>query len=493
MKKQYILSIDQSTTSSKIMLIDEYGKILDKASKKHQQFYPRAGWVEQDGAEIYSNVLSCIHTILKRNPEKLPHIEGLALTNQTGAFLLWDKNTGLPVYHIIGWQCSRGQLIADSLPSHVQYLFEKHTGSRASAFLPALKLRWLLNSNPEFQQLAESGDILFGTIDSWLIWKLTDGHVHGTDYGNACITQLFNIYEQCWDSQILDALNIPIAIMPSVIDSDGNWGSVCVDSLPPWPIAGVIGDSNGALFGQCGFERGSLKITYGTGASLLINIGEQPVPAQNGLLPVISWRRNGKPVYVLEGTSICAGASLNWLIEKLQLFKSIDELQMEAQKCLHSGALYFVSAFTGLGTPYWNAHAKACIFGLSKDTGKSEIARAALEGVAYQIKDMLEAGLIPESEELTILADGGMIKNQLLMQFQADITGNTVICNYAEELSGIGAAYLAGLNLDIWKDLEQIKSLSRNSVVYKPTMTYAERKIRYQGWKEAVQKSLPSN
>lgn len=484
----YIIAIDQSTSATKVLLVDRQGRIIRRASHAHRQYYPRPDWVEQDAMEIFDNTVRGIFDVVQgMNPSD---IAAVAITNQTGAFVLWDQATGEPVYPVVGWQCGRGQPVVDRMTPEELEIFRRSAGSSPSAFLPATKLRWLFEHEPSIYTRAKRGEILFGSMDCWLIWKLTGGKVHGIDYGNACITQLFNIFEQRWDADTLSLLEVPLTMLPQPIDSDGDFGVVSIKGLPKWPISGVIGDSNGALFGQCGFDEGSIKVTYGTGASILLNVGGQAVPARNGLLPVIAWRRGGVPTYVLEGTAVCAGASVNWMVEDLKLLENAGETEALARSVESTDGVYFVSAFTGLGTPYWDAGARGCIVGLGRGTKKAHIVRAALEGIAYQVTDMLYAGVGTSVAGRTMVVDGGASKNDFLMQFQADIAGVTVVRSGVEESSAMGAAYIAGIRQGIWPDTDAVRSLERSRCVYHPAMTREEAERLWTGWQTAVRKAF---
>ena len=440
--KQYVLAIDQSTSATKVILVNEAGEIVRQAAHAHALLHPTAEWVEYDAEEIFRNTVAGLRDLLADGAAATGEISGVGITNQTGAFVLWDRRTGEPVHQAIGWQCGRGQPVCEAMSEEEKKAFLRASGCAVSPFLPAAKLRWLLDERPDLQKRAEAGELCFGSMDSWLIWKLTGGRVHATDYGNACITQLFNIYEKKWDDSILRILRIPERILPKVMDTNGPFGTLNVEGIPPYPILAVAGDSNAALFGQFGFERGSIKITYGTGASLLYNIGQIPVQAINGFSPVIAWSYSGTPTYVLEGTAVCAGDSLVWLKE-VGIIRSAAETEATAAQVSDNGGVYFVSAFTGLGTPNWNPTARACIVGMGRGTSKAHVIRAALEGIAYQIADMYYA--LPDGmPRASVLVDGGATRNRFLMQFQSDLLGSTVTRRICEESSALGVAYMAG-------------------------------------------------
>lgn len=487
--KEYLIVIDQSTSSSKVFLVDSGGSICDRKNYPHKQYYPKQGYVEQNAEEIFQNVERGISEIALNGEAGLSEIRGIAITNQTGAFVLWDKLTGEPVCNIVGWQCGRGYSVVEKMKEEEMRFFAERTGSELSAFYPASKLRWVFEHDSVLHERAKAGEVLFGTIDSWLVWKLTRGKVHATDFGNACLTQLFNIFEQKWDEDILKMFEVPDCILPEPLESDGEFGTVEIEGLPEIPICAVIGDSNGALFGQCGFEAGKIKITYGTGVSVLIHVGKQPVKAKNGLIPAISWKRNREADYVLEGTAVCAGASVNWLMEELEILQSAEESEKLARSVDSTKGVYFVSAFNGLGTPYWDENAKACILGMKGGIGKAHIVRAALEGIAYQVKDILHAFYGENLPSEVLLADGGMTSNSYLMQFQADITGMTVVRTKMEDSSATGAAYIAGLKQGVWKSIDEIKMLAKEKEYYEPKMKKEKAEELYQGWLKAVEKA----
>ncbi len=489
--KQYIISIDQSTVSTKTVLLDEQGDIVCKASFVHKQYYPQPEWIEQDACEIYDNTVKGILQVLKESAVELPEIKALAITNQTGAFVIWDKMTGEPVFPVIGWQCGRGKEICDGINPEQMKIINEATSCMPSAFQPLTKLAWLFKYYPDLHARAKAGEILFGSMDTWLVWKLTNGKKHVIDYGNACNTQMLNIVTLQWAEDVLALFDFPLCMFPVPTDSDGDFGTVEAEGLPKWPISGVIGDSNAALYSQCGFNEGSVKVTYGTGASILFNKGHQPVTEKNGLFPVVAWKIGGEATYVLEGTTVCAGAVINWLIDDLKLIENPKETETLCASVPNTEGVYFVPAFTGLGTPFWDSEARACIVGMGRGTKKAHIVRAALESIAYQVTDMIKAGTDDDrTEMLTILVDGGVTKNSLLMQFQADISRSVVIRNEIDESSAVGAAYVAGVKAGIWKDQEQLKNLNRNRQRFETRMDDEERERLYSGWKKAVSKAI---
>ena len=486
MSTNYILSIDQSTTSTKVLLIDRDGICIYKSNILHRQFYPQPGWVEQDAEEIFQNVLRGIYDVLHHSGTTPEKIAGIAITNQTGAFVLWSRKTGRPVSPLIGWQCSRGQAAVERLSEPAIAEFYASTGTVPSGFMPAAKVRWLFDEKPELQAQAERGELAFGSVDSWLIWCLTGGESHVTDCGNACVTQLLDLYTLDWSDAALRTFSLPRAMLPKILDSDAIFGRCHVSSLPQWPIAAVMGDSNAALLSQGAFLPGSIKATYGTGVSVLLNMGSTPTPEKNGLLPGVAWKLGGVPTYVLEGTAVCAGASIGWLVDELGIIPDSAQTDALARSISGTDGVYFVSAFNGLGTPYWDTNAAACIIGMRRGVGKAHLIRAALEGVAYQITDILYAGLGPDLQTYPIYADGGMTKNTFLMQFQADITGAEIKQNNIDESSALGAAYLAGIQLGFWDDLASIPGSKQSRTVYQPMLPRHAARTLYAGWKNAI-------
>lgn len=486
MKPDYILSIDQSTTSTKVLLVNRDGTCVCKSNLPHRQFYPQPGWVEQDAEEIFQNALRGIHDVLRRSGAAPESVAGVAITNQTGAFVLWSRDTGMPVYPLIGWQCSRGQAAVERLREAAIAEFYASTGTAPSGFMPAAKLRWLFDTQPELQARAERGELAFGSVDSWLIWRLTGGERHVTDCGNACVTQLLDLYTLDWSDAALRAFSLPRAMLPALLDSDAVFGRCRLPGLPQWPIAAVMGDSNAALLSQGAFRPGSVKATYGTGVSVLLNMGSTPTPERNGLLPGVAWKLGGIPTYVLEGTAVCAGASIGWLVDELGIVPDAAQTDALARSISGTDGVYFVSAFNGLGTPYWDANAAACIVGMRRGAGKAHLVRAALEGVAYQIADILHAGLGEDLQPYPIYADGGMTKNTFLMQFQSDITGAEIRQNNIDESSALGAAYLAGIQLGFWTDLASTPGAKQPRTVYRPKLPPHEAGKLYAGWQAAI-------
>ncbi len=490
---QYIMSLDQGTTSSRCILFDKTGTAVSTAQKEYRQIYPHPGWVEQDPMEIWQSQLEVAQHALTQAGLCAADIAAIGITNQRETTILWDKRTGKPIYNAIVWQCRRTAEDCERLAAagYTQPLQEK-TGLLLDAYFSATKIRWILEQVPGAQKLAEEGNLLFGTVDTWLIWNLTGGQVHATDYSNASRTMLFNIHTLQWDTEILEMLQIPASILPQVLPSSGIFGH----TLPyhfgaPIPIAGAAGDQQSALFGQACFTPGSAKNTYGTGCFLLMHTGDTPVTSQNGLLTTIAWGLDGKVSYALEGSVFVAGAAIQWLRDELQLISSSAETEQMALSVPDTCGVYLVPAFTGLGAPYWDPHARGILTGLSRGANRSHIVRAALESMAYQTYDVLHAmeedAQIPLAE---LRVDGGAAANGFLLQFQADITGVPVLRPKTLETTALGAAYLAGLAVGYWKDLSEIRRNWGVSHAYSPKASKEYAAGRLEGWQKAVRQAL---
>ena len=455
---QYIMSLDQGTTSSRCILFDKQGNIISMAQKEYQQIYPKAGWVEHDPMEIWQTQLEVAQQAIAQKGLTAADIAAIGITNQRETTILWDKRTGKPIYNAIVWQCRRTAKDCDTLAQY-RDMFQQKTGLLLDAYFSATKIRWILHHVPNAKKLAEQGNLLFGTVDTWLIWHLTGGQVHATDYSNASRTMLFNIHTLQWDDEILKILDIPNSILPKVLPSSDIFGY----TLPfhfgsPIPIAGVAGDQQAALFGQACFTPGSAKNTYGTGCFLLMNTGEQPVLSKNGLLTTIAWGLGDKVTYALEGSVFVAGAAIQWLRDELELIQTAQETEALALSVPDTCGVYLVPAFVGLGAPHWDAYARGMLTGLTRGANRRHIVRAALESMAYQTYDVLHAmeedAKIPLAE---LRADGGAAANSFLLQFQADITGVPVLRPTILETTALGACYLAGLAVGYWKDLSEIR------------------------------------
>ena len=487
---KYILTIDQSTTGTKSVLFNEQGIIVADKNLIHKHYYPAPGWVEQDAEEIFEQTVQVIAGVLKEAAIPEQDVLALAITVQTGAFVVWNKQTGKPVHHIIGWQCNRGEEACARLTEDEKATILCKSGTDASAFLPAAKLSWMFEHLEGLSDAAEKEEILFGTIESWLIWKLTRGRVHAADYCNASITQLFDQETLQWDEELLRIFHIPRNILPALYDADADFGTVDVPGLPALPITGVIGDSAAALFGQCGFHAGDVKITYGTGSSILMNLGSTPQPPAEGMTTSVGWRMGGNVTYVWEGTAVYTGAVISWLVSDMEMLENAAQSEEIARQVTDAQGVYLVPAFTGLGTPYRDSAARACIVGMSTGTKRAHLVRAALDCIAYQIRDMVES-MQKETKEAvpTLLVDGGVTKNALLMQFQSDILGIPVLRSRAKESSALGVFYMAGVATGLFENKEQLRSLGEEKQRFDPHMDAVSREELYEGWKKAIRQS----
>ena len=494
METKYILAIDQSTSSSKALLINSKGIIIGKVAKSHKQIYPSLGWVEHDPIEILENVKLVINELLNKMKINMDEIKVVSITNQRETVVVWDKETGVPIYNAIVWQCRRTIKICQELKSKgYETIVKEKTGLLLDSYFSATKVKWILDNVEGAREKAEAGTIILGNIDAWLIWNLTGGQVHATDYTNASRTLLFNIKDLHWDKELLEIFQIPNLMLPKVKSSDEIFGYVnCKGlNLDEIPISGIIGDSQGALFGQLCFEEGMAKATYGTGSSLMVNIGDKFVESKNGLVTTLAWGINGKVEYAVEGIINCSGDTINWVKENLGIINNVSEIEPMINNLKDNGGVYLVPAFVGLGVPYWAPNAKAAIVGISRDTGKKNIVRAAVESIAYQIKDALVA--IEEETKIQlkeIRVDGGATSNNFLMQFQADILGISVVKSLTEELSLMGSVYIAGLGVGIWNSREELKNIISGNMIYNPLMCIETVNKYYGGWKEAINKVL---
>jgi glycerol kinase len=494
MTKGYILALDQSTSGSKAMIVNRDGRILEKTSLEHKQYYPRPGWVEHDPIEIYENVKNILTKVLENAKLHAEDMDVLSITNQRETILVWDRNTGMPVYNAIVWQCRRTSEFCQELKNEgYELIIQQKTGLIIDPYFSATKVKWILDNVEGVREKADSGKLLLGTIDSWLVWKLTGGETHVTDYTNASRTLLFNIHTLQWDNELLALFDIPSSMLPAIKSSNDIVGYTSQNEIfdVSLPISGLIGDSQGALFGQNCFEIGMVKATYGTGSSIMMNIGDRFVGAGNGLVTSVAWGVNGKVEYALEGIVHCTGDALKWVKDNLGLFDDFKEAERMVSSIDNNEGVYMVPAFVGLGVPYWDPDARAAVVGMSRSSRKEHIVRAAIESTAYQIMDAInmmesESGIGPK--ELRV--DGGPTKNVFLMQFQADILNLCVVCTENPELSAMGSAYLAGLAIGVWKDKEEIRNLRKETHIYYPSMPYELRKCYCREWKVAVKKVL---
>lgn len=491
MGKKYIMALDQGTTSSRCILFDVDGKIQSMAQKEFTQIYPQAGWVEHDPMEIWSSQISVLSEAMSKIGCTPEDIAAIGITNQRETTIVWDKETGKPIYNAIVWQCRRTSDRIDRLNEEgFGNVIHAKTGLIPDAYFSATKVDWILNHVEGARAKAQEGKLLFGTVDTWLIYNLTGGKTFATDYTNASRTMLFNIETLDWDEEILQYFNIPRTMLPKVLPSSGDFG-VTEKSLTGGvaiPITGVAGDQQAALFGQCCFEAGEVKNTYGTGCFMLMNTGNHLVRSGNGLLTTLAaGSTTGKAEYALEGSVFVAGAVIQWLRDELQLIRNAAETEEIALKVDNTNGVYVVPAFAGLGAPYWNQHARGIITGLTRGAGRNHIVRAALEAIAYQVNDLLEAMESDSKIHLKSLkVDGGASVNNFLMQFQADILRTVVERPQCVETTGMGAAFLAGLYVGFWKDKEEIKKIWKKDQEFEPLMEETKRNILVQGWKEAV-------
>ena len=486
--KKYIIALDQGTTSSRCILFDREQNIVEMAQKEFTQHYPHPGWVEHDPMEIYSSQYGVLMEVLAKSGVDVREVAGIGITNQRETTIVWDKTTGRPVYNAIVWQCRRTAPLCEELKADRDFTayVKDHTGLLVDAYFSATKIRWILDNVPGAREKAGAGELLFGTVDSWLIWKLTGGAVHVTDYTNASRTMLYNIRDLCWDKRICDRLGIPACMLPEVRNCSEIYGTMNIQGVEV-PIAGIAGDQQAALFGQTCFEPGEAKNTYGTGCFLLMNTGSRLYQSKNGLHSTIAIGLDGRVQYALEGSVFVGGAVVQWLRDELHLITESADTEYFARKVRDNGGVYVVPAFTGLGAPYWDMYARGAIFGLTRGTGRNHIIRAALESIAYQTCDVLHA--MEEDTGLPLRelrVDGGASANNFLMQFQADIVDRTIRRPMIRETTALGAAYLAGLATGVWRDLDDIRSQWTLDRLYEPQMPAGQRETLLAGWHKAV-------
>jgi len=486
---KYIMALDSGTTSNRCILFDKEGKVCSVAQKEFTQYFPQPGWVEHDADEIFSSQLEVARQALQNIGASAADIAAIGITNQRETTILWDRRTGRPVCNAIVWQCRRTAPFCDELRQEgwVDTIRQK-TGLVIDPYFSGTKIHWMLENVPGARELAQQGDLLFGTVETWLIWKLTGGRVHVTDYSNASRTMLFNIHTLQWDAEILARLNIPESVLPTPVPSSSLYGYTDAAFLgAPIPIAGAAGDQQAALFGQACFQPGQSKCTYGTGAFLLMNTGSKPIASQNGLVTTIAWGLNGEVTYALEGSIFVAGAAIQWLRDELRFIDSAADSEYMARKVSDTNGCYVVPAFTGLGAPYWDAYARGSIVGLTRGTNKNHIIRATLDSIAYQVSDVLRAMEADAGIGLGELkADGGAAANSYLLQTQADINGAPVLRPKCVETTAMGAAYLAGLAVGFWKDQDEIQQYWAIDRRFPPEITDDQRAHRIQGWQKAV-------
>ena len=490
MSKKYIIALDQGTTSSRSVLFDEKGHQLAIAQQEFRQIFPKTGWVEHNPQEILDSQLATFKKLIKENAINISDIVGIGITNQRETTVVWNKNTGKAIYNAIVWQDKRTSKICETLKKKgLETYVKTTTGLVIDSYFSGTKIKWLLDTIEGARELAEKGDLLFGTIDTWLLWNLTHGNVHATDYSNASRTMIFDIKKLQWDDTLLQALEIPKKMLPEVKPSSFHFGDFEWNGIKI-PIAGIAGDQQAALFGQACFQKGEAKNTYGTGCFMLMNTGEALQYSKNGLLTTIAWGIDNKVYYALEGSVFIAGAAVQWLRDGLQLITSAEESEAIAAQVEGENPVYVVPAFAGLGAPYWDMYARGAIFGLTRDTGKSHLVKATLESLAYQTNDLVNAMQEDSKIALTFLkVDGGASANNLLMQFQADILNTKIERPKNIESTALGAAYLAGIAVGLWqqKDIIATKTIERTFV---PTMENEQREKRLKGWQKAVKRSM---
>ena len=491
--KKYVLALDQGTTSSRALLFDRTGAVCGCAQREFPQIYPQPGWVEQDPRDILSSMMEAIAEVLRATQVSIGEIAGIGITNQRETTVVWERRTGQPVYNAIVWQSRQSREICEGLVARgYESLVRRRTGLLIDPYFSGTKIRWILD-RAGLRACAERGELLFGTVDTWLIWNLTGGGVHVTDASNASRTMLYDIHSGCWHDELLEMLDIPRSMLPEVRSSSEIYGLTSPSQFfgGVIPISGVAGDQQAALFGQACFEPGMAKNTYGTGCFMLMNTGAQAVESKNGLLTTIAWELDGKVVYALEGSIFVAGSVIQWLRDGLRMLDCVADSQLYAERVTSSEGVYLVPAFVGLGAPHWRSDLRGAVFGLSRGTRKEHFVRAALESMAYQSRDVLDAMEADAHIDLKELrADGGAIKNDLLAQFQSDMLGVPVLRPRIQEATALGAAYLAGLAIGFWENQDEISGLWQAEQCFRPDMDEPVREQLYHGWRNAVQATM---
>ncbi|MCL2184407.1 MAG: glycerol kinase GlpK [Treponema sp.] len=487
---KYILSLDQGTTSSRAILFDHNQKIIGEEHKEFNQIYPAQAWVEHDPMEIFSSQYNVMSDLLKKLKIDACDIAAIGITNQRETTILWDKKTGVPIYNAIVWQCRRTSAIVDELKKNgLSEYITKTTGLIPDAYFSGTKIKWILDNVKGARERAQKGEILFGTVDTWLIWKLSGGKAHVTDYTNASRTMIFDIHKLDWDDKLLNALDIPRAMLPEVKPSGSVFANAEINGVQI-PIAGNAGDQQAALFGQCCFEKGEAKCTYGTGCFLLMNTGTEASQSKNGLLTTIAAGFSGKVQYALEGSVFTGGAVIQWLRDELRIITGSEDSEYFAQKVNDTGGVYLVPAFTGLGAPYWDMYARGCLIGITRGTKRAHIIRAAQESIAYQVMDLLhamETDLGFTMKELKV--DGGASRDKFLMQFQSDICNADIIRPVVRETTALGAACLAGITVGFWQSQDEVKNRWQSDIIFKSEMDSEKRIQLVNGWHKAVGRS----
>ena len=490
---KYIVALDQGTTSSRAVVVDENGKVVAVHGMEFPQIYPQPGWVEHDPAQILSSQVESLKKAVEKAAIDPKDIVGIGITNQRETTIIWDKATGKPVCNAIVWQCRRTAAEIERLKAEgASEIIRKKTGLIPDAYFCGSKIQWILRNVPGTRVAAQAGELLFGTVDTWLIWNLTREHAHVTDVSNASRTMLFNIHTMDWDQELLDLMEIPYVLLPKVVDSSGVVGMLDKRILGvEIPIAGIAGDQQAALFGQACYEKGMVKTTYGTGGFLLMHTGTEAVESENGLLTTVAWRMGGKTEYALEGSVFVAGASIQWLRDEMKLISSAAESEEVALSVPDTAGVYVVPAFTGMGAPYWDMYGRGAIVGLTRGAGRAHIVRATLEAIAFQNADVMDAMTRDSGIPLSQMrADGGASANGFLMQFQADVLGIPVVRPAVTETTAMGAAYLAGLAVGVWESREQVAALWRTDRIFQPQWSEDQRAERLRQWHRAVLRAM---
>ncbi|HEY95622.1 MAG TPA: glycerol kinase GlpK [Dehalococcoidia bacterium] len=493
MTGKYILAIDQGTTASTALVIDVEGQVISTASREISRVFPHPGWVEQDPHELYQSALTVANEVIEKAGIKSGDINCLGITNQRETTLVWNSHTGKPVGKAIGWQCRRTAQLCEELKQQgLERIIQEKTGLIIDAYFSATKIRWLLDSIPDGQKQAENGDLLFGTVDTWLVWNLTGGTIHITDYSNASRTMLYNIHTLEWDRELLQTLNIPENMLPKVVQSSKIYGETREGLIgnSRIPIGSITGDQQAALFGQACYESGSAKNTYGTGSFVLLNTGVSPVRSAQGLVTTLAWGLNNEVTYAMEGSIFVTGAAVQWLRDGLGIISTAAETEAMAFSVKDTGGVYFVPAFSGMGAPFWDMYARGLISGLTQGTKREHLVRATLEAIAYQSKDVIEAMSREARLSIPVLkVDGGGSANRFTMQFQSDILGIPIQVSAIAETTALGAGYLAGLAAGLWKDTADIARKWRASITYEPAMSDGQRYDLYGEWRMAVERA----
>ncbi len=491
MTKDYILAIDQGTTSSRAVLFNHKGEIVETAQQEFEQFFPKPGWVEHDANEIWTSVLACMAGVIRKSDISPSQIAGIGITNQRETTVVWDRNTGKPIHKAIVWQSRQTDDICKELKEQGhEDTFRKKTGLLVDAYFSGTKVKWILDNVEGAREKADNGDLMFGTIDTWLVYRLSGGEKHVTDYSNASRTLMYNIYDLEWDQELLDILTVPKSMLPEVRQSSEVYGNTVSYHFfgHEVPIAGMAGDQQAALFGQACFEKGMAKNTYGTGCFMLMNTGEEGIQSEHGLLTTLAWGVDGKVEYALEGSIFVAGSAIQWLRDGLKLVETAADTESYATSLESTDGVYMVPAFVGLGTPYWDTDARGAVFGLTRGTTKAHFIRATLESLAYQTKDVVDVMTKDSGIELkTLRVDGGVVSNNFLMQFQSDLLNVPVERPVILETTALGAAYLAGLAVGFWDSKEQIAQLLQIDQNFDPKMSPEQSEELYEGWQKAVE------